>query len=93
MSMPGFTAEAAVQNAGARYQMVSRRERSFDAVQPAQSHVFGGGPLSAPMEKPVIRWRPRQCFCVQWETPCFLDYITGRWVCLSPLCKFKICNY
>ena len=85
MSMPGFTADAAVQNAGARYQIGSSREQSFGVVQPAQSHVL--------LHEPLVRWRPRQCFCVQWEQPCFLDYITGRWVCLAPLCKTRICNY
>lgn len=92
MSMPGFTADAAVHNAGARYQMVSSPAQSFDAVQPAQSHVFGGSE-SATLNTPLIRWRPRQCICVQWVQDCFLDYITGRYLCLAPRCKFRICNY
>ena len=40
MSMPGFTADAAVQNAGARYQIGSSREQSFGAVQPARLTSF-----------------------------------------------------
>jgi hypothetical protein len=93
MSMPGFTAEAALHNAGESYEMAGPPEQFVGALQPSQSHVFGGGSQTAQLDEPWLSWRPRQCICVQWEQQCFLDYITRRDVCLAPRCKYRICNY
>ena len=92
MSMPGFTADATFYNAGESDKMAGSPEHFVDAVQPAQSHVFGGGSQTAQLDKTWLSGRPR-CICVQWERPCFLDYISRRFVCLTPRCKYRICNY
>ena len=93
MSMPEFTADAALYNPGKSYQMAGSPEQFVGPVQPAQSYVFGGGSQTAQIDKPWLSGRPRQCICVQWEQQCFLNYITRRYVCLAPRCKYRICNY
>ena len=53
MSMPGFTADAAVHSLRESYRMVSRPEQSFDGVQAAQAFDLGGA-QSLDLDKPWI---------------------------------------
>ena len=94
MSIPRFTADAALSIRDERYYSRVYPKPSIDAARPAQFHSASD----------AIRWdqgyprvTPQKCFCGLWElrTQIVNDGETGRmtWELTTWVCRYRICNW